>query len=692
MLYKGGYGKRMKKLWTLLLSIFLLMNTIPVQAAPVVSATKSTGLALTIDGKAVNYTDAQLKVKCNNKSLNIIKTPGILYLGWAMVPYDSVFANSSLKVKTSYNAKTGKLNMQYQGNSLVLTVGSKTAMLNKKKVTLSVPPMSVTYKKAKKTKILIPAKNVAGYLNIGYSWSAADGTVSISGVKNGTKSGFMISYDGKKVAYTKAKAKITIDGITVKSAMPGLIINNTTMVPANAVFKQSSIQADYSYNSKKKTLTLKANDNKLVMTLGKITATLNGKKVTLPEAPKMITNVSTKKSYLMVPANFVANALGYDYEWSNSTVTSIITSNPDDGGNIGDPDDNPDDEPADEPADDPDDIKDPVTDPDPEPEPEPDPVDPSDNNQKVPTGKNVIFTLPSRISAASVTTNDDYINRRFVLTIPGDQTAFYQTHAPIMQNTADKVIKKVTAQLNDNGDTDIIIQTTAIRAFVVSSTAGKMNIAVKKAKEVYKQVVVVDAGHGGSDPGAINSSLGLHEKDLTLGIVQNIKEIADEDPNLKVYYTRLHDYENTITKGSAGIASTSMSLVGRYNFTNEVQPDFFISVHINSVKDNTSANGTETFYAASNNYKNSGGLTSKKLAEIGHEYLQAAVGRMDRKVKVNSGLAVLRKAQCPAILMEVGFITNDTDAKLMADKDNQYTIANSIYDTMITAFSQYPVD
>ena len=156
---------------------------------------------------------------------------------------------------------------------------------------------------------------------------------------------------------------------------------------------------------------------------------------------------------------------------------------------------------------------------------------------------------------------------------------------------------------------------------------------------MYKQIVVLDAGHGGSDSGAVAN--GYKEKNMTLKIVQAAKSYFDKDPDIKVYYTRLSD--------------TYPSLTERSDLANEVDADRFYSVHINSA--GSSATGTETLYN-SKGYKSSTGLTSYSWSATIHPYIRSATGFTNRGLVNRTGLAVLRHTKTSSTLTEIGFISN----------------------------------
>jgi len=160
--------------------------------------------------------------------------------------------------------------------------------------------------------------------------------------------------------------------------------------------------------------------------------------------------------------------------------------------------------------------------------------------------------------------------------------------------------------------------------------------------------VAVDAGHGGSDPGA--SGNGLVEKEVTLAVSKKLQKQL-ENRGAKVIMTRKDD--------------TYIALGERARIANSVKTDIFVSVHLNSFS-SASANGTETFYHANSK-------EGKKLAAEIQKELVKALKMSDRGVKVppGGGFAVLNQTKMPAVLAELGFLTNKDDAKILKTKQNE---------------------
>lgn len=222
-----------------------------------------------------------------------------------------------------------------------------------------------------------------------------------------------------------------------------------------------------------------------------------------------------------------------------------------------------------------------------------------------------------------------------------------------------------------NGYTKIYIKPrkATIKGFEVTQTDSYIKVRYDSPKAMYKQIVVLDAGHGGSDSGAVAN--GYKEKNMTLKIVQAAKSYFDDDPDIKVYYTRLSD--------------TYPSLTERSDLANEVGADRFYSVHINSA--GSSATGTETLYN-SKGYKSSTGLTSYNWSATIHPYIRSATGFTNRGLVNRTGLAVLRHTKTSSTLTEIGFISNKSEAKKMNSNLTNY--GKAVYNSTKASFSKNP--
>jgi N-acetylmuramoyl-L-alanine amidase len=170
------------------------------------------------------------------------------------------------------------------------------------------------------------------------------------------------------------------------------------------------------------------------------------------------------------------------------------------------------------------------------------------------------------------------------------------------------------------------------------------------------QVIIIDPGHGGTDPGA--SGFGLKEKDVVLDTGLRLRNILAKSP-FQVKMTRSTD--------------TFVSLQGRVDFAIKNKGNVFLSIHANS----GSGTGTETYYygfSGNNPYKADSQLLASKI----ENRLHSAMGLTDRGVK-SGDLHVLRENRMPAMLAEIGFIDNKSDNAKLASSVWRQKAANAIY-------------
>ncbi len=225
------------------------------------------------------------------------------------------------------------------------------------------------------------------------------------------------------------------------------------------------------------------------------------------------------------------------------------------------------------------------------------------------------------------------------------------------------------------------------------------------AQEKDKFVVVLDAGHGGHDPG--NRGNGYKEKEIALNVVLAVGAALEKDGRFKVVYTRKTD--------------EFIELHERGSIANKAGADLFVSVHCNSHR--SQASGTETFvlglHANDENFnvaKNENsvillednyeanydgfdpnspesiiGLTlmqeeyldqSLTLASFVQNRFKKALDRKSRGVK-QAGFVVLHQTYMPSVLIELGFLTNNTEGKYLNSKKGQEEMAKSITTSVV---------
>lgn len=219
-------------------------------------------------------------------------------------------------------------------------------------------------------------------------------------------------------------------------------------------------------------------------------------------------------------------------------------------------------------------------------------------------------------------------------------------------------------------------------------------------------IVVIDAGHGGHDSGAVGRR--SKEKDITLGVALKVgQQLKKQNPNITVYYTRSTD--------------VFIGLDERANYAIKKHADLFVSIHANATK-SRSANGSETFVLGLHRSKDNLEVAMKENSAIlleedytkkyedfdpqssesyiifqfiQNKHLDASIrlaqlvqsglvgsGRNNRGVK-QAGFLVLRKAAMPSVLIELGFITNADEENYMRSESGQTTLAKNIASAIV---------
>ena len=175
-----------------------------------------------------------------------------------------------------------------------------------------------------------------------------------------------------------------------------------------------------------------------------------------------------------------------------------------------------------------------------------------------------------------------------------------------------------------------------------------------------ERVIVIDAGHGGSDPGAIgydNSGKAVdYESRINLAIALLVGEKLERS-GIKIVYTRDSD--------------EYISLKDRSELTNSIGCDLFVSIHCNSIE-KPSIDGTQVYYHPASE-------VGTKLAENIYDKIVEMTGLSPKEIQNGSHLYVIRTTSVPAVLVETAFISNQSDRNYLLSKSGQETLAEAIY-------------
>lgn len=186
-------------------------------------------------------------------------------------------------------------------------------------------------------------------------------------------------------------------------------------------------------------------------------------------------------------------------------------------------------------------------------------------------------------------------------------------------------------------------------------------IQLSDPKAQYETVVIIDAGHGGDDEGAIIN--GIREKNINLDIVLRLLDMFDNERVL-LLPTRTDD--------------TRIFLEDRYALANRMG-DYFISVHINVDERSSRSNGTQTFYGT---HEKDTPITSHELAQVVQNALVERLESRDRGVEESNEYRLLINTVLPAVITEVLFFSNADEFERLMDPACRQEIANALCDAI----------
>ncbi|MCM3040069.1 N-acetylmuramoyl-L-alanine amidase family protein [Paenibacillus motobuensis] len=435
---------------------------------------------------------------------------------------------------------------------------------------------------------------------------------------------------------------IVLDGKALNLPANGQVQNlkGNVMIPIRVVSEELGF--DVNWEKKTRTVTIQQLDTVLKLVVDQSTAIVNGDSVRLPVAPKLVSDT------VIVPLRFVGEQMGLKVSWDNKAKTAYLVSpnsgsGSGSGGNAGS---------GNQPS-------------------NPGQVENlaningisfSNNQLMIAVDKNVkpsVFTMngPDRIVI-------DIPNARFGDSFATGQNLDSNKNGSLEVSDYPGISRIRYALFSDNPSTVRVVMDmdSAKKYKLVNNNDGLVIIDLNVDDSTSpgttpggggngKKLVIIDAGHGGSDPGAISITK-KNEKDFTLAVALKVQALLQMESQIEVVMTRESD--------------TYPTLSDRSNLANKLNADIFVSIHGNSGP--STATGVETFYTRSD---------SAQLAKVMHKYLVKSTGLADRKVKTQS-LHVTRETKMPAVLLECGFLSNSSDESKMYTEQFQDSVADGI--------------
>ncbi len=473
--------------------------------------------------------------------------------------------------------------------------------------------------------------------------------------------GLILEYDGGTHEYNGEVYDLVVNNQLLDPPLSPIIFNDRALVPVREIFEE--VGATVNYINDTQTIEVVGDNSYVELKINDNIAYINGDKTNIPDnvVPKLISKVGGETK-TMVPVRFISENIGLDVEFDSNDGAIIIDSEDYNAS-----------------------YEKPVID------------EPIAEEPVHVTGVSYDVTGDNRISV-TIDADGDIENysdfelkapERVVVDLPNIKLG------GVTENTAVNECGVTSIRLGDDDErARVVIDVENLRSYSINQNASNqitIDVMTKKIitqpivpqetqtpevkpaekpvkpQNVNKQLVVLDAGHGGSDSGAVGYMGGnaVLEKTLTLQITNRVKTIL-ENAGYTVSMTRTGD--------------TLPSLVERPTQANEENAAVFVSIHINSAEA-TEANGTEVFYAESNN-GDVYGTTSEKLAKNILNRMLYYMNSTNRGVKTAEH-AVTKRCNMPAALAEVGFISNPEEVYNMTTEDYQQKAAQGIAEGII---------
>lgn len=191
---------------------------------------------------------------------------------------------------------------------------------------------------------------------------------------------------------------------------------------------------------------------------------------------------------------------------------------------------------------------------------------------------------------------------------------------------------------------------------------------LKKGHFGTNNIIVIDPGHGGQDPGTIGVN-GNYEKDINLEISKKLYKKLRE-MGYKVVLTRKTD--------------ESVDNLERAKLANKKRARVFVSIHCNSVEKNNATNGIQVLYYP-NRKSHNNDPNNEVLANLVLEQALIRTGAENKGIVERKDLIVLNQTKMPAIIVECGFLSNGNEANLLIDDEYQ----NKIVDGIVEGLGNY---
>lgn len=194
------------------------------------------------------------------------------------------------------------------------------------------------------------------------------------------------------------------------------------------------------------------------------------------------------------------------------------------------------------------------------------------------------------------------------------------------------------------------------------------------------KTIVIDPGHGGPDGGA-RASDKTEEKDIALIVAKRLQKYLQQSGAI-VYLTRETDTDLAAEDTKGLSRRKAEDIRKRLTFIQEKQTDFFVTVHLNALQA-TQWHGAQTFYYPKSD-------KSKHLAKMIQAEMTRQLDNTNRTALALEHIYLLKHAEIPGALLEIGFLSNEEERDLLKTEDYQEKVAGSIYNGILRYVTEDP--
>ncbi len=456
-----------------------------------------------------------------------------------------------------------------------------------------------------------------------------------------------LEYDGAKHNYSGTHFEISVNGKDIETPIPPIVLaSGRSIVPVREIFEAIGAEVYWTEGEPSRVVIANA-DTTVSLALGDDVALVNGKKVKMEVPAKLVAYEGIGKT--MVPIRFVAQTLDMQVDYDDKQGLISITEK------------------------------------DEEPE-EPEEVVPSNKLTALKSSLSgdtltVKLTFSEEIEGYTYMTldapyrvvvdvkNAQIATEKYSYTGKGNITKIRLGDYENMARTVFDVqsLPEIRISLSSNKK----VLTVLLTGKVPEKEEEKEEDSDEQDKtdeptDTEGPIVVIDAGHGGSDPGAIGyddeGNPLLYEKNVNLNISRQVYKMLVQ-AGVRVYMTRDDD--------------SYISLDARTTFANELDADLFISIHCNSYE-TTDMNGSLVMHHTDESVAETYGVSGREVANNILKYLPKAMDTANQGRLNGNAMYVIRKANMPSVIVETAFISNAEDRAKLADAVYRTAAAKAI--------------